>query len=172
MSDRVKVQTSFLIEDILSVKDANAKEGQKSPRDATDEAALPGSPKDDRNPAATASAPETLADKPKRTRAAFTHLQVLELEKKFEHQKYLSPPERAHLAGALRLTETQVKIWFQNRRYKTKRRQQACHRADEMPGTQGMEPSSVLLHSFCRAARVEYRPFWWHYAAPWRPLLW
>uniref|UniRef100_A0A3Q2YB00 NK3 homeobox 1 n=1 Tax=Hippocampus comes TaxID=109280 RepID=A0A3Q2YB00_HIPCM len=62
-------------------------------------------------------------EKPKRSRAAFTHLQVLELEKKFNHQKYLSAPERAHLAGMLRLTETQVKIWFQNRRYKTKRKQ-------------------------------------------------
>lgn len=61
--------------------------------------------------------------KHKRSRAAFTHLQVLELEKKFNHQKYLSAPERAHLASTLRLTETQVKIWFQNRRYKTKRKQ-------------------------------------------------
>ncbi|XP_006625549.2 homeobox protein Nkx-3.1 [Lepisosteus oculatus] len=63
--------------------------------------------------------------KQKRSRAAFTHLQVLELEKKFSHQKYLSAPERAHLAHSLRLTETQVKIWFQNRRYKTKRKQLA-----------------------------------------------
>ncbi|KAJ8285914.1 hypothetical protein GJAV_G00032420 [Gymnothorax javanicus] len=54
--------------------------------------------------------------KQKRSRAAFSHLQVLELEKKFNHQKYLSAPERAHLASSLRLTETQVKIWFQNRR--------------------------------------------------------
>ncbi|XP_077457129.1 homeobox protein Nkx-3.1 [Stigmatopora argus] len=168
MSERVKVQTSFLIEDILSVKDAGAKEGEKSPVDGANEKALPGSPKDNQNPA---TAPETSADKPKRTRAAFTHLQVLELEKKFEQQKYLSPPERAHLAGALRLTETQVKIWFQNRRYKTKRRQQACHQAEGTRGTQGSEPS-IFFDSFCRTARVEYRPFWWHYAAPWRPLLW
>ncbi|XP_041088390.1 homeobox protein Nkx-3.1-like [Polyodon spathula] len=60
--------------------------------------------------------------KQKRSRAAFTHLQVLELENKFSHQKYLSAPERAHLAHSLKLTETQVKIWFQNRRYKTKRK--------------------------------------------------
>ncbi|RWS24564.1 Homeobox protein Nkx-3.2-like protein [Leptotrombidium deliense] len=59
----------------------------------------------------------------KRTRAAFTHSQVYELERRFTHQKYLSGPERADLAQALKLTETQVKIWFQNRRYKTKRRQ-------------------------------------------------
>ncbi|XP_035674650.1 homeobox protein zampogna-like [Branchiostoma floridae] len=61
----------------------------------------------------------------KRSRAAFSHAQVFELERRFSHQRYLSGPERADLAAALKLTETQVKIWFQNRRYKTKRRQMA-----------------------------------------------
>ncbi|TRY84084.1 hypothetical protein DNTS_008929 [Danionella cerebrum] len=61
----------------------------------------------------------------KRSRAAFSHAQVFELERRFSLQRYLSGPERADLAGALKLTETQVKIWFQNRRYKTKRRQMA-----------------------------------------------
>ncbi|XP_054706331.1 homeobox protein slou-like [Uloborus diversus] len=59
----------------------------------------------------------------KRSRAAFSHAQVYELERRFSHQRYLSGAERADLAQALKLTETQVKIWFQNRRYKTKRRQ-------------------------------------------------
>ncbi|XP_078717957.1 LOW QUALITY PROTEIN: uncharacterized protein LOC144935261 [Lampetra fluviatilis] len=59
----------------------------------------------------------------KRSRAAFSHAQVFELERRFNQQRYLSGPERADLAAALKLTETQVKIWFQNRRYKTKRRQ-------------------------------------------------
>lgn len=61
----------------------------------------------------------------KRSRAAFSNQQVFELERRFGHQRYLSGPERADLAAALKLTETQVKIWFQNRRYKTKRRQLA-----------------------------------------------
>ncbi|XP_061205611.1 homeobox protein Nkx-3.1, partial [Neopsephotus bourkii] len=61
----------------------------------------------------------------KRSRAAFSHSQVLELEREFRHQRYLSAPERARLARALQLTETQVKIWFQNRRYKTKRKEVA-----------------------------------------------
>ncbi|KAK6177968.1 hypothetical protein SNE40_012822 [Patella caerulea] len=59
----------------------------------------------------------------KRSRASFSHGQVYELERRFRHQRYLSGPERADLAQALKLTETQIKIWFQNRRYKTKRRQ-------------------------------------------------
>ena len=62
----------------------------------------------------------------KRSRAAFSHAQVFELERRFSQQKYLSGPERAGLAAMLKLTENQVKIWFQNRRYKTKRRQLAA----------------------------------------------
>lgn len=64
-----------------------------------------------------------LSYRKKRSRAAFSHSQVFELERRFNQQKYLSGPERADLAHALKLTETQVKIWFQNRRYKTKRKQ-------------------------------------------------
>lgn len=75
------------------------------------------------SPGALPSLPQTAKQPQKRSRAAFSHTQVLELERKFSHQKYLSAPERAHLARNLKLTETQVKIWFQNRRYKTKRKQ-------------------------------------------------
>ncbi|XP_012287486.1 homeobox protein bagpipe [Orussus abietinus] len=67
---------------------------------------------------------QTSHGRKKRSRAAFSHAQVYELERRFAAQKYLSGPERADLARGLKLTETQVKIWFQNRRYKTKRRQQ------------------------------------------------
>jgi homeobox protein HEX len=38
----------------------------------------------------------------------FSNDQTLELEKKFESQKYLSPPERKRLAKILQLTERQV----------------------------------------------------------------
>lgn len=46
----------------------------------------------------------------KRSRAAFTHAQVFELERRFNQQRYLSGPERADLAHSLKLTETQVII--------------------------------------------------------------
>nr|XP_033799267.1 homeobox protein zampogna-like [Geotrypetes seraphini] len=68
----------------------------------------------------------------KRSRAAFSHAQVYELERRFSLQRYLSGPERADLAAALKLTETQVKIWFQNRRYKTKRKQIAAQLTPKM----------------------------------------
>lgn len=54
----------------------------------------------------------------------FSQTQVLELERRFNQQRYLSAPERDHLATLLKLTSTQVKIWFQNRRYKCKRQRQ------------------------------------------------
>ncbi|KAF2364306.1 Homeobox domain [Trinorchestia longiramus] len=67
----------------------------------------------------------------KRCRAAFSHAQVFELERRFAHQRYLSGPERADLAQALKLTEQQIKIWFQNRRYKTKRKQLVVSCSDQ-----------------------------------------
>ncbi|UJR09969.1 hypothetical protein I4U23_014193 [Adineta vaga] len=57
----------------------------------------------------------------KKTRTTFTGKQIYELEKKFVDKKYLSPTERAEMASLLTVTETQVKIWFQNRRTKWKK---------------------------------------------------
>ncbi|XP_061666474.1 hematopoietically-expressed homeobox protein hhex [Syngnathoides biaculeatus] len=54
----------------------------------------------------------------------FSNDQTVELEKKFESHKYLSPPERKRLAKMLQLSERQVKTWFQNRRAKWRRLKQ------------------------------------------------
>lgn len=59
--------------------------------------------------------------KPRRARTAFTYEQLVTLENKFKTTRYLSVCERLNLALALNLTETQVKIWFQNRRTKWKK---------------------------------------------------
>ncbi|KAK5903102.1 hypothetical protein CgunFtcFv8_006911 [Champsocephalus gunnari] len=57
----------------------------------------------------------------RKRRVLFSKAQTFELERRFRQQRYLSAPEREHLAGLIRLTPNQVKIWFQNHRYKMKR---------------------------------------------------
>lgn len=64
------------------------------------------------------------APKKRKRRVLFSKAQTYELERRFRQQRYLSAPEREHLASIIRLTPTQVKIWFQNHRYKTKRARQ------------------------------------------------
>ncbi|XP_075984678.1 hematopoietically expressed homeobox [Anticarsia gemmatalis] len=51
----------------------------------------------------------------------FTAAQTGALERRFSASKYLSPDERRALASTLRLTDRQVKTWFQNRRAKWRR---------------------------------------------------
>ncbi|CAJ0594189.1 unnamed protein product [Cylicocyclus nassatus] len=62
--------------------------------------------------------------KKKKARTTFSGRQIFELEKQFETKKYLSSTERSELAKNLHVTETQVKIWFQNRRTKWKKADQ------------------------------------------------
>jgi len=61
-------------------------------------------------------------EKKKRPRTSFTANQIEVLEDEFERNKYLSVARRSMLASSLALTETQIKIWFQNRRTKWKRK--------------------------------------------------
>ncbi|WAR22239.1 NKX32-like protein, partial [Mya arenaria] len=112
---------------------------------------------------------ESSKPRKKRSRAAFSHAQVFELERRFRHQRYLSGPERADLANALKLTETQVKIWFQNRRYKTKRKQ--MQRDQALTGSSKTASVTILVKDGKRLYDAEemIRPMFYPPAIPLTP---
>ncbi|XP_068454808.1 NK2 homeobox 2b [Clinocottus analis] len=76
---------------------------------------------DTTSPAEPSAAAPAQKSRGRKRRVLFSKAQTFELERHFRQQRYLSAPEREHLAGLIRLTPNQVKIWFQNHRYKMKR---------------------------------------------------
>ncbi|KAI1712507.1 homeobox domain-containing protein [Ditylenchus destructor] len=61
----------------------------------------------------------------KQSRPTFTGHQIFMLEKKFDKTKYLAGSDRAQLAQELNMSESQVKVWFQNRRTKWRKKEAA-----------------------------------------------
>lgn len=157
--------TSFMIHDILHpspkrsrrssggiVDDTEDRPPRDSPFSGDEASSNVGSPKEPEGSAGSESDGErsssqgsnsslAMRTKKRRPRALFSHAQVYELERRFAVQKYLTAHEREQLATMLHLTETQVKIWFQNRRYKSKKQQIEQSRLSPKDVKEGMIPS-------------------------------
>lgn len=85
----------------------------KKPRDSTGGGAA--------SAAAAAGAASSASSDEKRPRTAFSSEQLARLRKEFEDNRYLNEDRRKNLANELGLNETQIKIWFQNKRAKLKK---------------------------------------------------
>ncbi|CAL8333018.1 unnamed protein product [Arctogadus glacialis] len=128
--------------------------------------------------------------RPRKARTAFTDHQLSQLEHSFESQRYLSVQDRMELAASLKLSDTQVKTWYQNRRTKWKRQSVACGPetlADDRSysvlqrivptrpyfyqhsaGMSSMDPAAGVLYLYEGATSVppppgvQHRPLWHH----------
>lgn len=103
----------------------------------------------------------------KKARTAFSREQVAELEKKFQDKKYLSSAERGELAEKLKLSDMQVKTWFQNRRMKYKRQSEETEMELKSPKCsnfgslvyRGMTPFCIPMQMQYKTENSLYYPY-------------
>ncbi|XP_021058411.1 homeobox protein Nkx-2.8 [Mus pahari] len=135
-------------------------ESERSHYLSSDESGLETSPADSSQLASFERAsPGSDPEKRRKRRVLFSKAQTLELERRFRQQRYLSAPEREQLARLLHLTPTQVKIWFQNHRYKLKRgRAPGITESSDMAASADLHAAPGLLRRVVVPVLVHDRP--------------
>lgn len=83
----------------------------------------------------------------RKPRTIYSSLQLQALHQRFQQTQYLALPERADLAAKLGLTQTQVKIWFQNKRSKYKKimKHGSGSEGEHIHSTNSISPCSPAL---------------------------
>ncbi|XP_041618396.1 homeobox protein DLX-4-like, partial [Vulpes lagopus] len=110
----------------------------------------PDSEKPPLSPEPSEQRPQAPTKKLRKPRTIYSSLQLQHLNQRFQHTQYLALPERAQLAAQLGLTQTQVKIWFQNKRSKYKKllKQNSGGQEGDFPGRPpSLSPCSPPLPS-------------------------
>ncbi|KAK3891153.1 hypothetical protein Pcinc_004943 [Petrolisthes cinctipes] len=83
----------------------------------------------------------------KKVRSSYTWQQLIQLNRRFLRSMYLVQQERQELADMVGLSQTQVKIWFQNRRSKYKKlTRAACERRPPPTPSHPLSPPPLHQH--------------------------